>query len=762
MVCPDTALPNTAQELNTVLTTAIGSYVHDEKDRTHLLAAVPAMESGLRQSMNDSVAEKSEMAVSMMVARQLEAMDQVSDASKGELVGILEKLPLAYNKTKAIFSMPEKKNAGAGGLFSIFVSDLCKGCAACVTACGSHEALVMVPDSEDVNADVVTGIKFMDRLPETTGKFLGRYDYNNPREAKAGVLRNHLMVRKLYDGLVSGDGACAGCGEKTVLRAVATITEAYMRPLYHAKAMRLEEKASRLESDGVSRLEALAGRSAEEHALFRRTVAHVVMGCGGESEEDTANRMAARDDLTNEALVDALVSVLRQDAFNHRDLQANDGRLANGMSVMAMGAHTGCNTVYGSTPPNNPHPYPWMNSLFQDGATVGWMFGESFLMDFARRSVLPERLVDALLDGEEVINDDDYFDYTHFGDGLMTDQEIREMPKAWVVGGDGGMGDIGFQNVSKVVLQNRPNVKMLMLDTQVYSNTGGQNSDSSPMPGGGDMNGLGDATQGKIVEKKSVAEILTSGHGSPFVAQLSMANATRLYRTLIDGLDYRGTAFFQCFTTCQPEHGVPDDSSPLQAKRIRDSRGMPDFVFNPQTGETYGEAMEIKGNPSPSKDWAAVRRPGSEETYKYTVAHWASTEARFRRHFKRIDAEAAKDLVHMDQMLLRLNQQDIVYRRFQRRDHRAFVPDWGVYIVVDNPNGAGVRHMVVSRQVVLFCVERRKAWRMLQSKAGKENLEYRAHQSLLAKADAGAIALEEFRENIQTLYEAELEALAST
>ena len=68
---------------------------------------------------------------------------------------------------------------------------------------------------------------------------------------------------------------------------------------------------------------------------------------------------------------------------------------------------------------------------------------------------------------------------------------IMEMPKVWVVGGDGGMGDIGYQNVSKVVLQNRPNVKMLMLDTQVYSNTGGQNSDSSPMPGGFDMNQIG-------------------------------------------------------------------------------------------------------------------------------------------------------------------------------------------------------------------------------------------------------------------------------
>ena len=88
----------------------------------------------------------------------------------------------------------------------------------------------------------------------------------------------------------------------------------------------------------------------------------------------------------------------------------------------------------------------------------------------------------------------EYFTLTHLDDALMTEQEIKELPKVWVIGGDGALGDIGFQNVSKVVLQNRPNVKMLMLDTQVYSNTGGQNSDSSTMLGGYDMNQFGVAS----------------------------------------------------------------------------------------------------------------------------------------------------------------------------------------------------------------------------------------------------------------------------
>ena len=116
-----------------------------------------------------------------------------------------------------------------------------------------------------------------------------------------------------------------------------------------------------------------------------------------------------------------------------------------------MAAHTGCNTVYGSTPSNNPHPYPWMNSLFQDGITVGWLIGESFIVDHGRRSVIPERLADALLNREkDVISPREYYEYVHFSDAVMTDQEILELPKVWVVGGDGGMGDIGYQNTSKV------------------------------------------------------------------------------------------------------------------------------------------------------------------------------------------------------------------------------------------------------------------------------------------------------------------------
>jgi pyruvate-ferredoxin/flavodoxin oxidoreductase len=742
--CPDTALPNTAQDLRTVLSTAVNHYVASATDRAKLIAALPQIEKLARERMVTDT--KAGTPLPTILREVTNSLDGFSAQAKQQFFAILDQVPMAYQKVTAIFSSPERKAPGTGGIFSIFVSDLCKGCAACVTACGDHMALKMVAETEEVNAEHTTGTNFLDLLPDTSQRFLGLYNAANPADSKTATLRNMLMVRSTYDALVAGDGACAGCGEKSVLRSIAAVTEAYMRPVFHAKSDRFLAKASDLEKRGVARLAVLKARNMAEYDLLRQAIAHLILGLGGEDEKDTQARIAdyekTHGPISDAALVEGIAAVLLTEAFNHKNLQAIDGRLANGMSVMAMAAHTGCNTVYGSSAPNNPHPYPWMNSLFQDGVTVGWLMGESFIVDHARRSVVPERLADILLTRDEnVIDAEQYYHLSHFTDALMTDQEIVELPKVWAVGGDGGMGDIGYQNVSKVVLQNRPNVKVLMLDTQVYSNTGGQNSDSSPMLGGGDMNTFGAATQGKNTEKKTVAETFLAGHGSPFVAQVSMANAPKLYRAILDGLEYRGTMFLQAFTTCQPEHGVADDMALFQAQRVRDSRGVPEFVFNPRLGETYQEALDIKGNPSIDLDWYETKNKVTGETSHYTVAHWCTTEARFRNHLKKIKQEAAAKLIPLDNMLVRITQQDVVYRRYLSPGHRAFIPDFGVYITVEQDGKT--TYYALSRQLVMFCVERRKAWRMLQSKAGIVNKEYAAQRDLLAEVDSGKLPLEE-------------------
>ncbi len=728
--CPDTALPNTAQDISTILQAACAGYLTDTTDQATALAAVPTMEANLRAQMLTHVkAKETDHAFKELVCAELKTVEGLSEAGQAQLAEVFERIPLAYGKAAPIFKTIEKKSPGDGGLFAIFVSDLCKGCGECVVECGEHEALVMVSETEELNADHFSGTNFMGLLPDTPQKYLGRFDNDDPLASHQAALRNHLMVRSHYEALVSGDGACAGCGEKTVLHVLASLTEAYMRPLYHARAERLEAKAAELESAGADRLSTF---STEQRALFSKAVAHSLMGLGGDSPADTEARLAEHGDISDEDLIGAICAVLRADAFRHRDLQAIDGRLANGMSVMAMGAHTGCNTVYGSTPPNTPHTYPWMNSLFQDGVTVSWLFGESFIIDHARRSVVPERLCDALLGGIGV-TESAYYDLTHMTDTLMTDLEVAELPKAWAIGGDGGMGDIGYQNVSKVVMQNRPNVKVLMLDTQLYSNTGGQNSDSTPMPGGSDMNSFGEFTQGKLTEKKNVAETFISGHGSPFIAQVSMANSAKLMRSLLEALAYRGAAFIQTFTTCQPEHGVGDAQATVQASRARDSRSMPEFVFDPSMGESFGDTLLLKGNPAPERDWGEVRSKARGGRYLYTVAHYAATEARFRRHLKPLKGNAG-DYTALEDKLLAITQSDVTGRRFLNESHRAFIPDFGCWLEIDDEKG-GTQEVLLSRQLVLFCVERRRAWRMLQSKAGIDNPDYRAQRAALRRWD---------------------------
>ena len=180
------------------------------------------MAVGLQQSRDDGLCDSAGARVRASGGE----VDGFSEEANRQFLGVIDKIPMAYQKATAIFGSPERKNPGSGGIFSIFVSDLCKGCAACVTACGDHQALKMVQETEEVNAEHESGTAFLNLLPDTSQKYLGLFNVEHPQDSKTAALRNMLMVRRNYDALVSGDAACAGCGEKSILRAVAAVTEA--------------------------------------------------------------------------------------------------------------------------------------------------------------------------------------------------------------------------------------------------------------------------------------------------------------------------------------------------------------------------------------------------------------------------------------------------------------------------------------------------------------------------------------------------------
>src|SRR5258706_7873686 len=220
-VCPDTALPNCSQDLDTILHAAVSNYVTDTSERQKMLKLLPEITRQTRERMRNAVAKNDKTPAQTFIREVTHAVNGFSPAAKEEFFSVIDKVPMAFHKANAIFATPEKKNPGSGGIFSIFVSDLCKGCAACVTACGEHDALRMVQETEEVNAEHESGTAFLNLLPDTAQKYLGLYHDTRPQDSKTATLRNMLMVRRNYDALVSGDGACAGCGAKSILRAIA-------------------------------------------------------------------------------------------------------------------------------------------------------------------------------------------------------------------------------------------------------------------------------------------------------------------------------------------------------------------------------------------------------------------------------------------------------------------------------------------------------------------------------------------------------------
>jgi len=748
-ICPDTALFNTVQNVETYIGKIFKHYISNSEDKNLLCEKIDSITDELRASMNNELLDKIDPVTPLheLLDKQLEKLT-ISAPTRQEISAIMHTLPLGYGKTKLSFQMMEKQAAGSGGLFSIFVTDHCKGCAECVDACGPHEALQMQSETSELRAQHLTATEYFKQLPSTPHKYLGKYNIDNIEETRDAILHNHLLVQENYSAMVSGDGACAGCGEKSVLRGLASITEALMRPTFREKAGRLEKCIRDIKFNGVACLDEIQEKSPLSYKNILYSICHLIMDLGAEDLASSQARIEKEFTGDNHDLIQALILVMQTDANNHKDFHIIEGKF-QGMAAMGMTASTGCNTVYGSTHPANPHSYPWMNSLFQDGATIGWLVAESFMLDHAKRSVLPERIANLILQKVHNFSAEDYENLIHFDDAQMTEREVRELPKVWAVGGDGAFGDIGFQNVSKVVLQNRPNLQIIMLDTQVYSNTGGQNSDSSLMPGGYDMNQYGKHHEGKLTERKEVAQIFTSGHGSPFVACVSMGNIAKFYRALIDGLLYRGTCFIQSFTTCQPEHGVADNMSATQALRVRDARGVIEFIYDPAKGELNSETFDVTSNPRSARDWQ-TKKDGAGNLFDYNIPQWAATEGRFKKHF--IKLAPAEEIISLEEAILRLNQNDITYRHFLLKNHRAYLPTKGIYVDVVLPDGKKNR-FGVSRQMALFTVERRKNWRRMQSTNNIKNIDYLAQSKMLRDFDAGEIDHKSFFQDTRKIFE---------
>ncbi len=250
-------------------------------------------------------------------------------------------------------------------------------------------------------------------------------------------------------------------------------------------------------------------------------------------------------------------------------------------------AATGCNTVYTSTYPYNPYLVPWTNSLFENAPA------------------------DAM------------------GVRMRWDQMGWQNKPIWCIGGDGAMFDIGFQSLSRL-LASGLNIKVFVLDTQVYSNTGGQASTSTFTGQNTKMSVHGSVIAGKQERRKEIAQIAMM-HPRTFVAQTTAAHANHFYKAVLAALEFDGPAIVNCYTTCQPEHGVADNKAADQARLAVDTRAFPLLVYDPRRGDTLRERLSLQGNPAMKEDW--FKNPKTGQVVDFI--DFCRSEGRFAKQFDR-------------------------------------------------------------------------------------------------------------------------------
>jgi hypothetical protein len=167
-----------------------------------------------------------------------------------------------------------------------------------------------------------------------------------------------------------------------------------------------------------------------------------------------------------------------------------------------------------------------------------------------------------------------------------------------------------------------------VLDTQVYSNTGGQASTSSYMGQNTKMSVHGKTIAGKQERRKEIAQIAMM-HPRTFVAQTTCAHVNHFYRSVLDALEFDGPALVCCYTTCQPEHGVADNMATDQARLAVDTRAFPLLIYDPRKGDTIRERLTLQGNPAVNDDWWLNPKTGEVVDF----IDFCRSEGRFGKHF---------------------------------------------------------------------------------------------------------------------------------
>lgn len=262
---------------------------------------------------------------------------------------------------------------------------------------------------------------------------------------------------------------------------------------------------------------------------------------------------------------------------------------------------TGCSSIYGGSAPRTPYSIPWASSLFEDNAEFG--FGILLSYNQKREHLLEaiDKYYDSVSIGIKSIFDRLKENFDNFDETIKIKDElslIDELPQeisklidyvpsrsVWTLGGDGWAYDIGFGGIDHV-LSSGIKSRMLVLDTEVYSNTGGQMSKSSQTGQVAEF-----ANFGKNGYKKDLFKIAMS-YPNCYVASISLgANPIQAIKAFKEAENHDGPSIIIAYSPCI-EHGIKSGCSNKEEKLVVEAGYTLLMRYNPGEDKLYLDSKE--------------------------------------------------------------------------------------------------------------------------------------------------------------------------
>jgi pyruvate-ferredoxin/flavodoxin oxidoreductase len=656
LACPDAAIPNQAHEIADLVAAAVDGIGAPAPALQSIRRHIHPWAERIRQLMRENPNLKS-----FPAALRLAAAETATDTDERSVARWLDAIVQAaadfpVARTRPFFDSAETEQPGSGTLWSAVVDPWkCTGCLQCVDVCGPGALTALEQDAS--LADLLQDrFERLTTLPPSPKRLL-----RGATEAD-GDFKRLLLSHDYYYAMTGGHGACRGCGEVTALRLLLALSHALGDARRAAHVAELEELIGQLDaiapSDGPDGGEARAGRLAN------------------------------------------LLETLEQRLYLYEG-----GPSGCGPATTVIANSTGCSSVYASTMPFSPYTDPWVNSLFQDAQPLATGIFEGLVSQ-----VVPE--VQALRAAQAELTDaaDAALrrELTTISWRDFTPAELDLLPTVMTVSGDGAAFDIGFGALSRVLASGTP-VKMVVLNTGSYSNTGGQASTASYTGQDADLARFGKAHSGKTEHRKELG-LLASFHPRVFACATSTALHAHFLATAHAMLGYKdGAAVMDVYTPCGTENGVAEDLSNARSRLAVESRMAPLFVHDPRRGATLPERFSLDGNPAPDQLWTTRTLQHRDEAGQLalmetplTPADFALGEVRFAKQFKRLAADDADHAVPIAEY--------VALGADQRAGKVPFV--W------TTDKAGRLTKVVCSAGIVALVEDRAHYWRTLQFLAG--------------------------------------------